>query len=640
MSTTKLVLNPITGLLDVVTDKIDLSTDVVGLLPVANMASIQYPNEYWVHCNSGDDTTGDGSFQRPWKTVAFAAATSVGNALLHLTGFFPYDQSTGPITLRPNTLLIADYPGFGISQNITISPPSGNSLVIMQNLTCSGAITWVENTASAIQLWFLDTEIDGDITFQQNGAGAPSSFLWLRDSVAINIDATCGQISVNDGGLFGTLTYNDSGSSFLIVNATDITSTVNINGGVTAYFMGCNADGYSIVAATTGSGTPHIIADSGSLPPPGSITGSFTTTFTSYLDYINGTIDLTSQVTGVLPEANGGTAQSTYATGDILYASATNTLSKLAASTDGYVLTQASGVPTWAPGGSGGSANYVVSSSCGNFSTTNATFTDVTNLSVTITTTGRPVVIGIVADGDNTVGHEAQIIANANTGDTTEAYYAILEGSTIIATHFMTMSNTGITSGDITVPSSSLNHSYTPGAGTYTYKVQIHRGTGTSAQLRYSKLVAYELGATPAGGNGPTPYTSYTPTVTGVGTISSLQFLWSVNNDLVSIRGYFTCGTPSASTLTVSLPNGYTIASTELDTNSILQFGMFNVAQVTLSQMNTSGGGTGVVTNNGTSNTEVAFAWRNQTNAYVLEGANGFVVSGNKITFQYSFIKA
>lgn len=56
----------------------------------------------------------------------------------------------------------------------------------------------------------------------------------------------------------------------------------------------------------------------------------------------------TAAVTGVLDETNGGTGQSTIATGDLLYGSASNTLSKLAAGTDTYVLTLASGVPTWA----------------------------------------------------------------------------------------------------------------------------------------------------------------------------------------------------------------------------------------------------------------------------------------------------
>jgi hypothetical protein len=44
----------------------------------------------------------------------------------------------------------------------------------------------------------------------------------------------------------------------------------------------------------------------------------------------------------------GGTGLFSYATGDIIYASATNTLSKLAAGTNGYVLTLASGLPSWA----------------------------------------------------------------------------------------------------------------------------------------------------------------------------------------------------------------------------------------------------------------------------------------------------
>jgi hypothetical protein len=44
----------------------------------------------------------------------------------------------------------------------------------------------------------------------------------------------------------------------------------------------------------------------------------------------------------------GGTGQTTYATGDILYASAANTLSKRAIGTTGQVLTVVAGVPTWA----------------------------------------------------------------------------------------------------------------------------------------------------------------------------------------------------------------------------------------------------------------------------------------------------
>ena len=52
--------------------------------------------------------------------------------------------------------------------------------------------------------------------------------------------------------------------------------------------------------------------------------------------------------TGVLAGARGGTGQSSYAAGDLLYAaSAGSTLSKLAKGSDGQVLKLSGGVPTW-----------------------------------------------------------------------------------------------------------------------------------------------------------------------------------------------------------------------------------------------------------------------------------------------------
>lgn len=60
-------------------------------------------------------------------------------------------------------------------------------------------------------------------------------------------------------------------------------------------------------------------------------------------------------LSATLVATSGGTAQSTYTTGDILYASATNTLSKLTVGSTGQVLTVASGIPSWAAA-SGGSS--------------------------------------------------------------------------------------------------------------------------------------------------------------------------------------------------------------------------------------------------------------------------------------------
>lgn len=69
------------------------------------------------------------------------------------------------------------------------------------------------------------------------------------------------------------------------------------------------------------------------------------------------TIDLTTDVNGILPSANGGLGVGTFQDGDLLYYSGAS-FARLATNgvTDNYVLTAASGVPTWAlnPGGGSG----------------------------------------------------------------------------------------------------------------------------------------------------------------------------------------------------------------------------------------------------------------------------------------------
>ena len=102
------------------------------------------------------------------------------------------------------------------------------------------------------------------------------------------------------------------------------------------------AHGGTGVTTSTGSGNT-VLSTSPTLVTPvlGTVAaGSVLTNATG--------LPLTTGVTGTLPAANGGTAQSTYATGDTLYASALNTVSKLTIGSTGQVLTVAGGVPTWA----------------------------------------------------------------------------------------------------------------------------------------------------------------------------------------------------------------------------------------------------------------------------------------------------
>lgn len=65
--------------------------------------------------------------------------------------------------------------------------------------------------------------------------------------------------------------------------------------------------------------------------------------------------DVTLSLAVPVTEVRGGTNQTTYATGDLLYASASNTLAKRAIGTTGQVLTVSGGLPTWStPAASGG----------------------------------------------------------------------------------------------------------------------------------------------------------------------------------------------------------------------------------------------------------------------------------------------
>ena len=90
-----------------------------------------------------------------------------------------------------------------------------------------------------------------------------------------------------------------------------------------------------IASIGAGSGTVTSVAVSGGTTGLTTSGGPITTT---------GTIT----IGGALIAANGGTGQTSYSTGDILYASGATAISKLAVGSNTHVLTLAGGVPTWA----------------------------------------------------------------------------------------------------------------------------------------------------------------------------------------------------------------------------------------------------------------------------------------------------
>lgn len=213
-------------------------------------------------------------------------------------------------------------------------------------------------------------------------------------------------------------------------------------------------------------------------------------------DTVTKTIDASTDVTGALPIANGGTGQITKApafdalspmttSGDVIYGGASGTGTRLAKGSDGQILTLVSGLPAWQPASSSALVN-AISSSSGGFQTSSTSPVDITNLSVTITTTGGLVFIGMIADGTTNTA----AIGAFRTGASAEALYYVLEGSTIIAqTHI-----TSTISGETDVPPSSVGHYYVPTAGTYTFKAQAAVSNASAiAYAQNCKLIAWTI---------------------------------------------------------------------------------------------------------------------------------------------------
>lgn len=126
-------------------------------------------------------------------------------------------------------------------------------------------------------------------------------------------------------------------------------------------------------------------------------------------------------LTTALDEIYGGTGQTVYAVGDIVYASSTTALSKLSVGSNGDVLTLAAGVPTWVAGAAGVTALNDLS---------DVTLTTPANNSLLYRSGGVYIdsnIANLSFDGTNLVATQIAGIANANLVD--KAATEIIAGS-------------------------------------------------------------------------------------------------------------------------------------------------------------------------------------------------------------------
>ena len=234
--------------------------------------------------------------------------------------------------------------GSGTVTSITSSTLSigGTSAIPTVNLT-SGIVT-AGTTGSSTLIPVITVDTYGRVTNVTTASNPQGT-----------VTSVSGTGSVNGITLTGTVT--SSGSLTLGGTLSGIGNSQLTNSTISGVALGSNlfsltaGTGVSFSSGTTYNGSAAITINA---TGTGGTVTSVAATVPSFLS-ISGSPITTSGTLAIsysgtaLPAVNGGTAQTSYTTGDILYASASNTLSKLTVGTTGYTLTVASGVPTWKP---------------------------------------------------------------------------------------------------------------------------------------------------------------------------------------------------------------------------------------------------------------------------------------------------
>lgn len=293
------------------------------------------------------------------KATAGAISTALVNLTSDVTGTLPIGNggTNSSTALNNNRIMIS----------------SGGAIVEQSALTASAPMRTNASGLPTTGSTSLTTEVSGVLPLANGGsnknmtASAGSLVYSDADSFEFSAVGTVGQALVS-GGAGAPTFYAPTATRCIYAGAS----------GVLADDAGCTYDAVTDIMTLVGGLNAANLSISGNtlsssdangnivLNPNGTgqvnlpdLTASLPLQTDASKNVVSAAINLSgSQVTSTLGPTNGGTGQSTYTTGDILYASAANTLSKLAAGTNGKYLQMTAGVPAWASPPAG-STSYV-----------------------------------------------------------------------------------------------------------------------------------------------------------------------------------------------------------------------------------------------------------------------------------------
>lgn len=279
-----------------------------------------------------------------------AGANIADNAIVRGDGGAKGVQDSGVLISDTNVITGVNQLDVDSANGIDVNPGSDiDADLITVGVTGTPKLSWDESSDGFRFTKGLVVGADGDLTHQINGATVDSDFeIHAEDSQNL------GGITIHrhtNTALWGAHIVN------LRSNGTHATPLIVADGDVVSRYLAAAYDGtdYNMMAEIRMEvdGTPGANDMPGRIVFLTSPDGSNVPTEAMRISQ-----DQIITLANALSEANGGTAQSTYAAGDILYASAVNTLSKLVKGADTEVLTLAAGLPTWAAATGGGGITW------------------------------------------------------------------------------------------------------------------------------------------------------------------------------------------------------------------------------------------------------------------------------------------
>ena len=435
----------------------------------------------------------------------------------------------------------------------------------------------------------------------------------LEDSTTAVVDAadTTKKIIFNAGGTTSTsTTITGAQTANRVVTLPDATDT--LVGRATSDTLtnktisGSNNTLSNIARSSVSAGTAsHVVINDGSgnlsseaqLATSRGGTGQNLSASTGALSISAGTVSA-----GTLSATNGGTSQSTYTTGDMLYASAANTLSKLGVGSANQVIKSVGGVPTWSAAPSGG-VNYLASNPDfeGNVTTGFATYADAAGAqpvdgtggspTITFTSTSSTPLRGtysglITKTAVNSQGQGVSFAFTVDRADSTGGIgpavqqitfdYEIASGTygygTSSTDSDLTIYIYDVTNAQVIQPAGykidggRVRATFQPNKTSTSYRLCLHIAT-TSASAWTMEVDNFSVGPQVRSyGPAESDWVSYSPTFTGFGTVSGSEFYWKRSGDNILVQGKFTSGTSTATEARISLP--FAISSTKLPSST------------------------------------------------------------------------